>query len=75
MATTRFWNTAIESNKWFWTCGFGTYPKFDGEGNRYHYYVKETILQASEYAVSYFSDKGRNRRPAERRWHDHRGDL
>ena len=54
VAETRLWNTRSEENNWFWTCSFGSYPKFDGHGNRYHYYVQEVILQKSDYAASYF---------------------
>jgi len=56
VATVRLWATDISDNRWYWTCGFGTYPKFDASGNRYHYYIKETMLQTSSYVASYFSD-------------------
>ena len=26
VATVRLWDTDISANKWYWTCGFGTYP-------------------------------------------------
>ncbi len=58
VATVRLWNTNLASNPWYWTCGFGAYAKFDAEGNRYHYFVKETFLQESSYVASYFSDIG-----------------
>ena len=55
VATVRLWNTNISDNIWYWVCGFGSYPKFDGNGDRYNYYVKETFLQPSGYAASYYS--------------------
>ncbi len=56
VTTVRLWDTDHEENSWYWTCDFGSYPAFDGAGNRYYYYTKAIVLQSSRYSVSYFSD-------------------
>lgn len=56
VTTVRLWDTDHEENSWYWTCDFGTYPAFDGAGNRYCYYTKAVALQSSRYSVSYFSE-------------------
>ena len=64
--TDKIWQTQL--NEWYWTCGLGSVPRYDGNGYPWIYYAVETTTASDEYKIAYYSgtDKpDRNAKTAE----------